>query len=138
MKHETTQIEIYDKREKITESVTVKKLTETKFGVAENAIFNCRLTVGTEFETRTNKDGQHEITKITKDSDLITRRFFLDGQFTEADYRVLGDEIIKQGGYWQVDFGNIATVNLPKTSSLDLDEVFRIFEFYPTEITDDE
>lgn len=72
-----------------------------------------------------------------KESDFITRRFFLNEQFTEEEYRVLGDEIIKQGGYWQVDFGSLATINLPTTSTLDLDEIFRIFEFYPTEIEDE-
>ena len=137
MNHEIVQIEIYDKKEKTTESVTVKRLNETKFGVIENAVFNCRLTVGTEFESRINNDAKYEITRITKDSDLLTRRFILNGQFTEADYRVLGDEIIRQGGFWQVDFGSIATINLPKNSTIDLVEIFRIFDFHPTEIVDD-
>ena len=56
MKHEIIQIEIYDKREKVAESVAVERLSETKFRVTENAVFNCRLTVGTEFESRINKD----------------------------------------------------------------------------------
>lgn len=136
MTDEITQIEIYDKREKMTESVVVEKLDESKFRVAENAVFNCRLTVGTEFEARINKDSKYEIIRITKDSDLITRRFMLNHQFTEADYRVLGDEIIRQGGFWQVDFGSIATINLPKDSTIDLDEIFRIFNFQPTEIVE--
>ena len=132
-----TQIEVYDKREKITESVVVKRLSETKIQVAENAVMLCRLTFGTEFETRINKEGVYEITKITKDSKFITRRFLLSHKFTESEYRVLGDEIMKQGGFWQVDLGGIATVNLPQDSTLDLDEVFRIFDFQPTEFTDE-
>lgn len=137
MSAEITQIEIYDKREKITESVTVEKLTESKFRVAENAVLNCRLTVGTEFETRINKDSEYEITRITKDSDFITRRIMLNGQFSEADYRVLGDEITRQGGFWQVDFGSIATINLPKDATIDLDEIFRIFNLQTTEIVEE-
>lgn len=131
------QIDIYDKREKITENVVVKRLSETKFRVAENAVMHCRLTVGTEFETRINKDGEYEITKITKDSDFVTRRFFLSHKFTESEYRLLGDEIIKQGGFWQVDLGSVATVNLPKDSTLDLDEIFRIFDSQSNEIIDE-
>lgn len=49
----------------------------------------------------------------------------------------MGDEIIRQGGFWQVDLGNLATINLPKESTLDLDEIFTIFNFHPTEIVDD-
>jgi hypothetical protein len=49
----------------------------------------------------------------------------------------LGDEIIKQGGFWQVDFGGIATVNLPKNCNLDLDDIFKTFDFYPTYIVDE-
>lgn len=137
MQEEFIQIEIYDKREKIAEHVVVERLSETKFRVAENAVMHCRLTFGTEFETRINKEGAYEITKITKDSAFITRRFFLTGQFAESEYRVLGDEIMKQDGYWQVDFGNIATVNLPKDSTIDLDEIFRVFDFQLTEFVDE-
>jgi hypothetical protein len=138
MKDEIIQIEIYDKRGKHSEYVVVEKLSETKFRVSENAILNCRLTFGAEFETRINQDGQFEITKIIKDSEFVTRRFMLNGQFNESEYRVLGDEIMRQGGFWQVDFGSIATVNLLKDSKIDLDEIFRIFDFHPTEITDEQ
>lgn len=137
MKDELIQIQIYDKREKSTATEVVEKLSDTKFRMAENSIWNCRLTIGTEFETRINKEFNYEITKITKTSDYRTRRFFLTGQFKEEEYCVLGDEIIRQGGFWQVDFGNIATINLPTNSTLDLDAIFQIFEFHPTEIIDD-
>jgi hypothetical protein len=49
----------------------------------------------------------------------------------------LGDEIIKHGGFWQVDFGGIATVNLPKDCKLDLERIFKIFDFHPTYIVDE-
>ncbi|MCU0240084.1 MAG: hypothetical protein MUC29_11640 [Pyrinomonadaceae bacterium] len=130
---ELTQIEVYDTRLKFSETVTVEKLTETKFRVVENAVFIYRLKFGTEFETQINQDGQYEIVKITKRSEFKTKRFMLSPKFTQSEYQILGDEIMKQGGYWQVDFGSIATVNLPKDSTLDLDEIFRVFEVYPSE-----
>lgn len=43
---------------------------------------------------------------------------------------------MKQGGFWQVDFGSIATINLPKDCKLDLDEIFKVFNFEPQEIKD--
>ena len=132
----TTQIEVYDKREHLTANMRVEQLSENIFRTVENEIFNCRLTLGTEFQTRLNKDGKHEITRITKKSEYITRRFSLTSQFKESEYRLLGDEIIRQGGFWQIDFGNIATINLPKDCKLNLEEIFKIFDLKLTEIVE--
>lgn len=136
MQTKTVEIEVYDKREKLTTTIQVEQLSDNVFRTTENELFNCRLTLGTEFETRLNKDGKHEIIKITKDSDFVTRRFFLTPQFKESEYRLLGNEIMKQGGFWQVDFGGIATINLPRESKLNIDEIFKNFDFKPTEIKD--
>lgn len=130
------KIEIYDKREKSKTTMLVEQIGDNKFKMIDNDIFNCRLTLGTEFETRLNNHGKHEITKIIKESDYITRRFLLTSQFNESEYRLLGDEIIKHGGYWQVDFGGIATINLPSDCELNIDEIFRLFDFKPTELKD--
>lgn len=136
MQTKTVEIEVYDKREKLTTTIQVEQLSDNVFRTTENELFNCRLTLGTEFETRLNKDGKHKIIKITKDSDFVTRRFFLTPQIKESEYRLLGDEIMKQGGFWQVDFGGIATINLPRDSKLNIDEIFKIFDFKPAEIKD--
>ena len=136
MQDDPIKIEIYDKRQKMSTTIYVDKVSENVFRTVENELFNCRLTLGTEFETCINKDGKHEIVRIVKDSDFITKRFFLTSQFNESEYRLLGDEIIRHGGFWQVDFGGIATVNLPKDSELDLDKIFKTFNFNPTYIVD--
>jgi len=136
MQTKTIEIEVYDKREKLTTTIQVEQLSDNIFRTTENELFNSRLTLGTEFETRLNEDGKYEIIKITKDSDFVTRRFFLTPQFKESEYRLLGDEIMKQGGFWQVDFAGIATINLPKDCELNIDEIFKIFDFKPTEIKD--
>ena len=136
MQNEPVQIKIYDKREKSTSTIYVEQLAENQFRCIDNDIFNCRLTLGTEFKTRRNEEGCHEIIKITKESRFITRRFFLTSQFRSSDYRLLGDEIVKNGGFWQVDFGGIATINLPKDSDFDIDKIFNIFDFAVNEIKD--
>jgi len=136
MQNEPVQIKIYDKREKSTSTIYVDQLAENLFRCVDNDIFNCHLMLGTEFKTRINEEGFHEIIKITKESAFITRRFFLTSQFRASDYRLLGDEIIKHGGFWQVDFGGIATINLPKDSNFDIDEIFKIFDFTMNEIKD--
>lgn len=135
--NEIVEIELYDKRQQMTGKMHVEKLADATFRMIDNDIFNCRLTLGTEFETRINNYGRHEIVKILKESTYVTRRFFLTSQFSSSEYRLLGDEIVKHGGHWQVDFGGIATINLPENCTLDIDAIFKIFEFKPTEIIDD-
>jgi hypothetical protein len=136
MQTKTAVIEVYNKRENFSTTIQVEQLTDNIFRTIENELFNCDLTLGTEFERRINKEGQHEIVRIIKASEFITRRFMLTSQFKESEYRLLGDEIMKQGGFWQVDFGSIATINLPKDCKLNLDEIFKTFDFRPAEIRD--
>ena len=45
--------------------------------------------------------------------------------------------MMKCGGFWQVDFGGIATVNLPKNCELNLEDIFKIFDFHPTFLVDE-
>ncbi len=138
MENKEVKIEIYDKREKSTTTMYVQKLAENKFRLIDNDIWNCRLALGTEFETRITKEGKHEIVRISKDSDFITRRFFLNPKYKESDYRMLGDELAKRGGFWQVDFGGIATVNIPKNFEYDVDQVMKDLDLNLTEIVDEE
>jgi hypothetical protein len=138
MKAEEVKIELNEKRQKVTSTLYVEQLGENHFRMVDNAIMNCRLTLGKEFRTRVNQQGQHEIIEITKESDFITRRFFLSPQYKESDYRMLGDELIKRGGFWQVDFGSMATINLPKDFEYDVDQVMKELGLKLTEIIDDE
>ena len=130
------EIEIRSKREGALTKCHVERLSDNEFRMSENDILNCTLTYGTEFKTRVNKDGEHEIVRITKESPFITRRFLLTSKFGEADYRLLGDEITNAGGFWQVDFGGLATINLPQQCDFDIDQLFVSFNFTPTEIKD--
>jgi len=137
MHNNLVAIELYNKTMGLLATLYVEKISENIFRAVENELFDCRLTRGTEFETHINKDGQHEIISITKESDFITKRFFLNAQFTESEYRLLGEEIMKHGGFWQLDFGGIGTINLPKDFKPDLDKIFKTFNFNPTFIADD-
>ena len=136
MNTQEVQIILYDKRERSTTTMYVEKLSENKFRMNDNDIFNCRLTKGTEFTTRINNEGNHEIIKITKESDFITRRFFLSPKYKESEYRMLGAELTKRGGFWQVDFGGIATVNIPKNFEYDVNQVMKELDLHLTEITE--
>lgn len=132
------EIEIYDKRERFSTVCYVKQIADNKFRMLENDVFSCRLTLGTEFETIIDSEGKHQIAKITKESEYITRRFFLSPEYKVSDYRFLGDELTKRGGFWQVDFGGIATANFPKDFEFDIDKIARDLNLSLTEIGDDE
>ena len=134
MNKEIVEIEIYNKEEGILSTISVEQISENRFRTTANEMIDNRLTYKTEFETIRNLNKQHEIYSVTKNAEFITRRFNLTPQFKESEYRLLGDEIMKEGGYWQVDFGSMATVNLPQESKIDLDKIFKVFNFKPIEI----
>ena len=136
MQQEPIEIKIYDKREKMTTSIYVEQLSNNTFRTVENEIFNCLLTYGTEFTTQINTEGSHEIIKITKKSDFITKRFFLSQKYKESDYQMLGDELIKLGGFWQIDFEGIATINIPKDFEFNIHKIMKELDLNLTEIID--
>jgi len=115
-------------------AIQVEQIGSNKFRTVMNEIVDIRLTYKTEFDTMPNEKGQHEIVKVYKNTNYTTRRFHLTTQFKESEYQLLGDEIVKSGGYWQVDFSSMATINLPLYCELDIDEIFETFNFYPSEI----
>jgi hypothetical protein len=70
MQNETVEIEIYDKRQKVSTTIHVIEIKANIFVACENELFDCRLSYGTEFETRLNSEGKHEVIKILKTGDL--------------------------------------------------------------------
>ena len=101
----------------------VERLSSNTFRMIDNSFVDPKLTLGVEFETIINSDGDHEVSQILKESQFITKRYSLSPEHTESDYRMLGDELVKRGGFWQVDFSSIATVNIPKDFEFDVDQV---------------
>ncbi|MEI7583168.1 hypothetical protein [Runella sp.] len=76
MQTEEAKIEIYDKQEDSIATMYVQQISGNTFRMIDNDIFNYELTLRTEFETRINKEGKHEMVRITKRSEFVTRRFF--------------------------------------------------------------
>lgn len=128
------KIEVYDKKEKVTTTLYVEQLSKNQFRMINNDLFNKQLTLGAEFETKINSENKHEVVKILKESEFITRRFGLTPNYKESDYIMLGEELTKRGGFWQVDLGSIATVNIPRDFEFDINQVIKDLEL--VEITD--
>lgn len=130
------EIKVYHNEEKVTTTFYVEQISENKFRMIDNDFCNPKLTLGTEFETEINDYGIHEVKKITKESEFITRRFGLTPNYKESDYIMLRDELTKRGGFWQVDLGSIATINIPKDFEFDVDQVIKELDLKLVEITD--
>ena len=130
------KIEIYHRKEKVSTTLYVQQISKNKFRMTDNDFCNPVLTLGTEFETKINLENKHEITRITKESEFITRRFGLTPNHKESDYRMLGEELTKRCGFWQVDLGSIATVNIPKGFEFDIDQVIKDLDLRLVEITE--
>ena len=130
------KIEVYNKEEKVTTTLYVEQLSENKFRMMDNDLFNYQLTLGVEFETRINNESKHEVLRIIKESEFITHRFRLPPKYKESDYRMLGEELTKRGGFWQVDLGTFATVNIPRDFEFDINEVIEVLDLKLVEITD--
>jgi hypothetical protein len=128
------KIEVYNRKEKVTTTLYVEQLSENKFRMIDNDLFNKQLTLGVEFETKINSENRHEVVKILKETEFITRRFGLTPNYNESDYRMLGEELTKRGGFWQVDLGSIATVNIPKDFEFNINQVIK--DLGLVEITD--
>ena len=63
-------------------------------------------------------------------------RFGLTPNHKESDYRMLGEELTKRGGFWQVDLGSIATVNIPTDFEFDVDQIIKELDLKLVEITE--
>lgn len=134
MEPEIISIEVTDPENKITCSVYVEKLGENLFRTYENEYFmpavieddaEHEFTKGTEFETRINEKGKHEIIKITKPSPYITTDFVVSEKFAESLLPLLGKEIEMQGGYWQVDMGGLLSISLLPDSLFNIEEAIQ-------------
>ena len=127
-------IHIYNPKEDILSELKVEQIGENEYRATESDLFDCRLTFRTEFETEINERGLHKLVKITKASPFITRRFLLSIEYTNAEYELLGEELVKRGGFWQVDMGGIATINIPKDLDLNIDDIMKSLNLYLSEI----
>jgi hypothetical protein len=116
-------LRLYDRKKGCTTTLEVQQLGEDHFRLLDNDVFNHQLTLGTEIKAKPVGDGTHELIAVTKASELITRWFVLSPKYTESDYRVLGDELVKHGGFWQVDFSSFLTINIPHDFPYDMDRV---------------
>lgn len=110
---------------------------ERNFRLTCNDPFDFKNTFGTILElSKKTEPNMYLVNRITEKSNFITRRFLLNNCLKESEYRIIGDEVMKIGGFWEVIFGGYAIVNIPHDSTFDLDEILELLPQPLTEITD--
>ena len=136
MQNEETEIQL--ENADMIYSVYGKWVNELNFKLTSNDPFDFRNSYGTTLElAKTSQPDVYHVNKVTERSNFTTRRFLLNSSLKESEYRVIGDEIMKIGGFWEVIFGGYAMVNIPNGSTFNLDEILELLPQPLTEITDD-
>ena len=124
----TPDLEIRIKDKNLTYSIFGIWIDDNSFRLTSNDPFNFKYTYGTVVELIKELNSENYILgKIIRESKYDTRRFKLNSSLKESDYRVIGDEIIKIGGYWELFLNSYAIVNIPNDSNFNLDEVLELF-----------
>lgn len=120
------------------ETVYAELLDADTYKLLENPVFSCRINYGTIIKAVTDSNGELIFTKIVRASNFKTRQFFLSASLNETELRTkIGQPILDAGGMWEVVFGGICFVHIPKDSNFDLDEFFKKNNYYSSEIVDD-
>ena len=119
---EPFEIRMYHPDEKSIGSYEVIQIESNQFKLNYNDPFLEELTYGVQFEVEENKTskGEYIFKKITKESEFTSDTYTLPSLLNETELRKIGDKIIESGGYWEVMFGGIAYVNLPKGSEINI------------------
>lgn len=120
------------------ETLAAEQITADTFKLLENPILNCRINYGTTVRVTEDANGELVMSKIISASDYMTRRFMLSNSLNETELRTkIGKPILDAGGMWEVVFGGIAFVHIPKDSTFNIDQIFKENNYFPTEIIDD-
>lgn len=130
-KEKIIDIKMYVPDEASTGTYEVIQVSENTYKLTNNDPFSEILTYGTIIEVLPEKkDGDTYIFKrVHAESEYILQVIGLPFSLNETEMRVVGQMIIDEGGYWEVIFGGMVYVNLPKTSKLNvIDELNKLIK----------
>ena len=118
------------------ETVAAEQVSEDTYKLLETPALSCRINYGTTIKVLPDEKGELEMVGVVRASDYKTRRFILPS-IAKADLmEKLGNPICNAGGYWEVVFGGIIFIHMPRASQFDLEALFRSVGSV-TEIVDD-
>ncbi|MGD1839749.1 MAG: hypothetical protein ACFB0B_02475 [Thermonemataceae bacterium] len=126
---EIIAIKMYVPEEASTGTYEVIKVSENRYKLTNNDPFSETLTYGTIIEVLPEKKDKDTFVfkKVYAESEFNLEVIGIPMSLNEAELRVVGQIIIDEGGYWEVIFGGMGYVNLPKTSQLNvIDELNKL------------
>ncbi|QMU30154.1 DUF4265 domain-containing protein [Adhaeribacter radiodurans] len=117
-------IKLYNPEDGWSCTLDALQLSDIEFELRSNHLWEESLTYGTIIQVveKQEPDNSYVLKAIRKESDFYTSRFLLNSNTDQSKLRMIGDEIMELGGYWEVVFGGYAIVNIPKDSNFKLDE----------------
>lgn len=118
------EIMMYVPEDSSTGNYSVVKVADNLYKLANNDPFNEKLIYGTVVSVSpyVNEDGvsMFILNKVYAESDYNLQVIGLPMSLTESELRPIGKMITDAGGYWEVIFGGMGYVNLPKQSQLNV------------------
>jgi len=127
-------IKMYMPVEASTGTYEVIKVSEHRYKLTNNDPFSEILTYGTIIEVLPEKKDEDTFVfkQVYAESEYNLEVIGLPMSLNETEMpemRVVGQMIIDEGGYWEVIFGGMGYVNLPKTSKLNvIDELNKLIK----------
>ncbi len=117
---------MYIPEQSSTGTYKVIKVSKNRYKLTNNDPFSETLIYGTIIEVLPEKkDGDTFVFKdVYAKSEFNLEVIGLPISLNETEWRVIGQMIINEGGYWEVIFGGMGYVNLPKTSKLNVNNEF--------------
>jgi hypothetical protein len=118
------------------ETVAAEQVSDDTYKLLETPALSCRINYGTTIQVQPDEKGELEMVKIVRASDYKTRRFILPSLSRAEIVEKLGNPISQAGGLWEVVFGGVIFIHMPRGSQFDLEALFRNVGSV-TEIVDD-
>jgi hypothetical protein len=128
------EIRMFVPDEACTGNYAVVKVSENRYKLANNDPFSEFLTYGTTIEVQPEKKIEEEeevfvFKEVYAESKFGCDVVMLPMALNETEMRVVGEMITAEGGYWEVIFGGMGFVNLPKNSKLNvIDELNKMIK----------
>lgn len=119
------------------ETVYAEQIDVDTFRLVENPIFSCHIKYGSTVKVEKQENGDLIVSKLVRASDYHSRRFLLSSLQAQRYKGDIGDKILEAGGFWEIAMGGFVFINIPRNSTLNLDQLFIDVAFFPTEVIDD-
>ena len=124
------KLEILEQR--TTTTVLVEAIKENTWKLLEVNPLIDKFTYAAELITREKTDGVHELLEITESLDFEHWEAMLPTYYNREVLPERSKKFIAAGGYWQITFGGILSVSIPKNYHLSIDELTTSWGIIPS------